>query len=134
MTLTLDKDKQDYAQLLTNALPKIIETEAEYDQALGQVETLVFKAEKSLAEQALLKLLVLLIEQYEDTHHPIPTASPQAVLYHLMESNGVKQSDLVGVIGSSGVVSEVVNGKRGISKAQAKALGEFFGVDFSLFI
>jgi HTH-type transcriptional regulator / antitoxin HigA len=41
---------------------------------------------------------------------------------------------LVGVIGSSGVVSEVINGKRSISKAQAKALGEYFKVSPSLFI
>ncbi len=40
----------------------------------------------------------------------------------------------VGIIGSKGVVSEVVNGKREISKAQAKALGDFFHVDAGLFI
>jgi HTH-type transcriptional regulator / antitoxin HigA len=41
---------------------------------------------------------------------------------------------LVGVIGSRGVVSEIVNGKRSISKAQAKALGQLFDVSPSLFI
>ncbi|RUR74856.1 type II toxin-antitoxin system HigA family antitoxin [Chlorogloeopsis fritschii PCC 9212] len=53
---------------------------------------------------------------------------------HLMEVRGIKQSDLVGIIGSKGVVSEIVNGKRGISKAQAKALAEFFHVSLELFI
>ncbi|MEO0843436.1 MAG: helix-turn-helix domain-containing protein, partial [Cyanobacteria bacterium J06643_5] len=52
----------------------------------------------------------------------------------LMEQKGIKQSDLIGIIGSKGVISEVVNGKREISKAQAKALGEFFNVDAGLFI
>ncbi|MGB5631730.1 MAG: hypothetical protein WBM44_06025 [Waterburya sp.] len=56
------------------------------------------------------------------------------MLLHLMESNGIKQENLVGVIGSRGVVSEVVNGKRSISKAQAKTLAEFFSVDVGLFI
>jgi HTH-type transcriptional regulator/antitoxin HigA len=51
-----------------------------------------------------------------------------------MESSGTRQADLVGIIGSSGVVSEVVNGKRAISKAQAKALGEYFNLSPSLFI
>ena len=51
-----------------------------------------------------------------------------------MESSGTRQIDLVGIIGSSGVVSEIVNGKRGISKAQAKALSEYFKVSSSLFI
>ncbi len=43
-----------------------------------------------------------------------------------MDARGLKQSDLVEVISSKRVVSEIVNGKRSISKAQAKALGEFF--------
>jgi HTH-type transcriptional regulator / antitoxin HigA len=51
-----------------------------------------------------------------------------------MESSGTRQADLVGIIGSSGVVSEVIDGKRSISKAQAKALGEYFKVSPSLFI
>jgi HTH-type transcriptional regulator/antitoxin HigA len=51
-----------------------------------------------------------------------------------MESSGTRQADLVGIIGSSGVVSEVVNGKRAISKAQAKALGDYFKISPSLFI
>jgi HTH-type transcriptional regulator / antitoxin HigA len=51
-----------------------------------------------------------------------------------MEARGLKQADLVGIIGSSGVTSEVVNGKREISKTQAKALGDFFQVDPGLFI
>ncbi|WP_414619404.1 helix-turn-helix domain-containing protein [Calothrix sp. CCY 0018] len=51
-----------------------------------------------------------------------------------MEQKDIKQSDLVGVIGSKGVVSEVVNSKREISKSQAKALGDFFNVDAGLFV
>jgi HTH-type transcriptional regulator / antitoxin HigA len=59
-----------------------------------------------------------------------------------IETSGKRQSDLVGTIlvlrgsanGSSSVVSEIVNGKRTISKAQAKKLGEIFQVSPSLFI
>ena len=56
------------------------------------------------------------------------------MLLHLMDAGGIKQENLVGVIGSRGVVSEVVNGKRSISKALLKALAEFFSVDVGLFI
>jgi antitoxin component HigA of HigAB toxin-antitoxin module len=48
--------------------------------------------------------------------------------------SGTRQADLVGIIGSNGVVSEVVNGKRAISKAQTKALGDYFKISASLFI
>jgi HTH-type transcriptional regulator / antitoxin HigA len=51
-----------------------------------------------------------------------------------MEARQLKQIDLVDVIGSKGIVSEIVNGKREISKSQAKALGEFFNISPALFI
>ena len=85
-------------------------------------------------KDSFLDLLTLLISNYEDKHFPIPEGDPVEVLRHLMESQDLKQEDLVGVIGSRGVVSEVVNGKRSISKAQAKALAEYFGVDVGCFI
>ena len=77
---------------------------------------------------------MILIEKFEEEHYPIPQGTPHSMLLHLMEAQNLKQEDLVGVIGSRGVVSEVVNGKRDISKNQAKTLAEFFSVDVSLFI
>jgi HTH-type transcriptional regulator/antitoxin HigA len=77
---------------------------------------------------------VTLIEAYEAHNYPMEQSPPHEILQHIMESSGIRQADLVGVIGSSGVVSEVVNGKRSISKAQAKALGDYFKVSPTLFI
>lgn len=51
-----------------------------------------------------------------------------------MEAHDLKQADLVGIVGPRGVVSEVVNGKRDICKAQASALSQIFYVDVGLFI
>jgi HTH-type transcriptional regulator / antitoxin HigA len=51
-----------------------------------------------------------------------------------MAASGTRNVDLIGIIGNSGVVSEVVNGKRNISLAQAKNLGEFFKISPTLFI
>ena len=56
------------------------------------------------------------------------------MLKFFMEDRGIKQADLLPVFGSSGITSEVVNGKRSISKAQAKKLAEFFKVSVELFI
>ena len=53
---------------------------------------------------------------------------------YLMEQRGLKQADLVPVLGSRAQVSDLVNGKRGISKAQVKALAEYFGVSAELFL
>ena len=113
--------------------PKVITSEAENDAALAVAEELAHRPNKSPEENALLELLVIWIKKFEEEAYPIPISSPLNMLKHLMEARDLKQEDLVGIIGSRGVVSEVINGKRSISKAQAIALGKFFHVDTGLF-
>jgi HTH-type transcriptional regulator / antitoxin HigA len=132
MTLTFNPNT--YRNLLFETAPKVIESEAEYEQALTMTEQLHFKKNRFPEETALYLLLVTLIEAYETENYPMEPSTPHEILQHLMESSGTRQADLVGIVGSSGVVSQVVNGKRAISKAQAKALGEYFKLPSSLFI
>ncbi|MEO0012924.1 MAG: hypothetical protein RLZZ535_1313 [Cyanobacteriota bacterium] len=132
MTFTFDTNV--YGNLLAKFVPKVIETEEEYDRALAVAEKLTFAKNRTPEEKALHRLLVTLIEAYESEHYPIDKSLPHEILQHLMEVSDTRQADLVGIIGSSGVVSEVVNGKRAISKAQAKALSEYYKVSPSLFI
>jgi HTH-type transcriptional regulator / antitoxin HigA len=135
MTLTFNQNQ--YVDLLARYQPKVITTKAEYKQALAAAEHFVFKKERTLEELALYELVVMLIENYETKHHPMhewENHSPHEMLQYLLETSGRKQADLIGLIGSSGVVSEVVTGKRSISKTQAKKLGEIFKVSPSLFI
>ena len=132
MNLTINP--QAYTQLLALYQPKIIKTEEENDRAIALAEELEHRTNRTLEEDTILELLVTLIEKFEAEHYPIPEGTPHQMLLHLMEASGIKQENLVGVIGSRGVVSEVVNGKRSISKAQAKALAAMFSVDVGLFI
>ncbi|HAC63900.1 MAG TPA: transcriptional regulator [Cyanothece sp. UBA12306] len=132
MTLTFNQDT--YRCLLFEMAPKIIESEDEYQQALTLAEKLTFQKNLTPEETAIYQLLVTLIEVYETQNFPMDSSTPQEIIRHLIEASGTRQADLVGIIGSSGVVSEVVNGKRAISKAQAKALGDYFNLDPSLFI
>jgi HTH-type transcriptional regulator / antitoxin HigA len=131
--MMLTFDRATYSSLLAEVAPKVIETEEEYDRFLAVAERLTFAKNRTPEERILYKLLVTLIEVYETENYPIES-EPHEILQHIMESSGTRQADLVGIIGSSGVVSEVVNGKRAISKAQAKALGDYFKVSPSLFI
>lgn len=118
---------------MTLATP--IKTEEEYEQALQVFEPLFFKKNRTPEERALFLLLRTLIEKYEEEHYPIPAVSPHEMLQHILEYSGLRQADLVEMgLGSSGVVSEIVNGKRAISKAQAKILADRFKVSPSLFI
>ena len=114
----------------------MIETKEEFERADTEVGRLLKKGYNNLSveEKRLLALLSRLIEDYEDRTFPIPDSLPHRTLQFLMKQNDLRQADLVVIIGSRGRVSEVVNGKRAISKTQAKALGEFFKVSPELFI
>ena len=114
--------------------PKVITNDAENEQAIAIAEELAHRNNRTSEESALYELLIALIEKYENDTYPMGETTPLSMLLHLMEVRGLKQADLIDVIGSSGVVSEIINGKREISKAQAKALGDFFNTDAGLFI
>ena len=83
---------------------------------------------------SLLEIIATLIEQYESGSTPIEDAEPRTVLGYLMEQRELKQTDLRAEIGSQGVVSEILNGKREINARQAKALAERFGVSAAVFL
>ena len=76
----------------------------------------------------------MLIEAYETKHYPMPTSTPQEVLLHILEASGIDRADLVGKLGSSDEVSEIIAGERVINQAQAKILGNMFKVSPNLFI
>ncbi|MDJ0728593.1 MAG: transcriptional regulator [Crocosphaera sp.] len=127
-------NEEAYRNLLVEIAPKVIESEEEYQQLLTITEKLTFKKNRTVEETKIYRLLVTLIEAYETENYPIEDCEPYEILQHLMEVSGTRQADLIGILGSSGVVSEVVNGKRSISKAQAKALGDYFNLSANLFI
>lgn len=126
---------EKYSALLVMALPQVIESEEELERVEEIINKLLSKGENlPPEEEKLLDLLSDLIEKYEDEHYPFPEAAPNEILKFLMEDRELKQKDLVHIFGSTGITSEVVNGKRSISKAQAKKLAEFFKVSVELFI
>ena len=78
--------------------------------------------------------MTVLIDEYEGRRYPIRKAGPRQTLLHLMEARKLAQKDLWRVFGSKGITSEVVHGKRSISKTQARKLADFFRVSADLFI
>jgi HTH-type transcriptional regulator/antitoxin HigA len=129
-------DAVRYSRLMAEVAPKVIKTEAENDAALVIVERLMEKGDdgRSPEEEAALELLTMLIEQFEEEAYPVPAGDPVGALRFLMESNDLKAADLVDEIGSRAKVSEILSGKRSISKEQAKRLGERFRVSPAVFI
>ena len=139
MTLTISR--ASYIDLLDRyeISPKIIETQSEYEHFLAATENLLSKrSSRTETENSLFHLLVKLIRDYEKKTYALQDwiqTTPHEFLQHLMESRGLKQVELGSAIGlSKGHTSAIVNGKREISKATAKKLGEFFNVSASAFI
>jgi len=132
--MTFNAEK--YIRLLTTAIPRVIDSEAEYERLEPIFERLLDKGGKrSPEEDALFDLLANLMEDYERrTLEPIPDASPVEMLEYLMKENDLKQKDLAEIFGGQSVVSDVLRGKRGINKEQAKKLGEKFSVSPAAFI
>ena len=127
-------DEKSYGRLLRRALPHVIRSEDEYQRLANELLRLDEKEHASVEEDELAELLTVLIEEYEARRYPIKGAGPRQILQHLMEARNLTQKDLAKVFGSKGLASEVCNGKRAISKMQAKKLADFFNVRADLFI
>jgi HTH-type transcriptional regulator / antitoxin HigA len=112
-----------------------LRNEQEYERAVERLNRLL--DEVGTDEQhplyTLLDTLGTLIYAYEEEHHPIPECSGVDVLRFLMDEHGLTQSDLP-EIGSQGVVSEVLRGKRELNIRQIRALARRFQVSPAVFI
>jgi HTH-type transcriptional regulator/antitoxin HigA len=126
-------DEKEYAGLLSRTLPRVIHTEKENEHYTATLEALLSKRRRTKEESRLAELLTLLIEDFEDRNYSLPAAPPVGIVRHLMESNGLRQVDLVDIFGSASIVSEVLNGKRELAKAHIEKLSRRFNVSPELF-
>ncbi len=81
----------------------------------------------------LLEIVGTLIEAYENEYMPDTEVSPIERLKYLMEEHGLKQKDLR-ELGSPGVISEILSGKRDLNKRHIKALARRFNCSPAVFI
>ena len=124
-----------YGKLLARTLPRVIETKQENERMIAELEKLDTRGRPLTAEEGkLAQLMTVLIQQFEETHYPLGHARPVEALSVLMEERKFRQRDLIRVLGSSSVISDILNGKRSISKTHARKLAGFFHVPVSLFI
>jgi HTH-type transcriptional regulator/antitoxin HigA len=126
-------DENEYSGLLSQTLPHVIHTEAENERCTAALEALTFKSIKTDEEQRLIELLTLLIEDFEERLYALPPSTPIDIVRHLMDANGLRQADMVDVFGTPSVASEVLNGKRALSKKHIAKLAQRFHVSPELF-
>lgn len=112
-----------------------IRNEREYDLAVKRLNNLLDEigANERHPLYGLLDTLGTLIYVYEEEHHPMPKSNGAEVLRFFMEEHDLKQSDL-SEIGSQGVVSEILSGKRELNVRQIRDLAKRFHVSPAVFI
>jgi HTH-type transcriptional regulator/antitoxin HigA len=112
-----------------------IRNERDYDLAVERLNTLLDEvgADERHPLYGLLDTLGTLIRVYEEQHHPMPTVSGAEMLRFFMAEHDLAQADL-SEIGSQGVVSEILNGKRELNVRQIRALATRFHVSPAVFI
>ncbi|MCL4872214.1 MAG: transcriptional regulator [Anaerolineae bacterium] len=112
-----------------------IRNEAEYDQAFDRLNTLLDEVgtDENHPLYGLLDTLGTVIQAYEETHYPMPASSGADMLRHFMAEHHLTQSDL-SEVGSQGVVSEILCGKRELNVRQTRALAQRFQVSPAVFV
>lgn len=126
---------QEYRRLRGRVPLGNFRTKKEYERAVEMLDAIldeIGEDEKHpMAELA--DAIAVFVERYEDEHAGFPAWKPAEVLRFLMQEHGLRQSDLL-EIGSQGVVSEVLAGKRELNIRQIKKLAKRFGVSPAVFV
>ena len=112
-----------------------VRNEQEYDLAVERLNGLLDEigTDEQHPLYTLLDTLGTVLHAYEEKYHPMPECSSAAMLDFLMDEHGLTQSDLPEV-GSQGVVSEILHGKRELNVRQIRVLSKRFNVSPAVFI
>jgi len=90
---------------------KPIKNEKDYTDTLNQIESLM-SDKPNTPQMDELEVLTTLVEAYEEQHYKIDAPDPIEAIKFRMEQEGLKQKDLISIVGSKSRVSEVLNKKR----------------------
>jgi HTH-type transcriptional regulator/antitoxin HigA len=112
---------------------EIIKTEKQYNEALDRMEK-IFDAPSNSKDGNDAELLALLIEEYEKERYKIESPDPISAIKIRMEEMELKQKDLIGIIGSKGIVSEVLNKKRKLTVEMIRKLSEKLNITASVLV
>jgi HTH-type transcriptional regulator / antitoxin HigA len=131
MALTLDSIA--YGQLLSQFQPQPIETSEEYKSARLAILNLVKQGNLSPEQKTLIKLLTLLMREYDLRQPQHSPAKPHEILEHLIESNSISFEEIVIKLGDRATLSSILAGDVPITPQQAQVLADIFKVSPSLF-
>ncbi|MES2621846.1 MAG: transcriptional regulator [Bacteroidota bacterium] len=113
---------------------KVIKSKSQYKAYCNELETLLHSRAKSKAAKDEVDLLTLLIETWDEAHNGFATHDPVSLLKTLMEERGIKAVALADKLKvSKGLVSDILNYKKGMSKEIIRGLSNLFAVAHEAF-
>lgn len=108
---------------------RTLRDEAEYQAALKTVRPFFdMEPAAGTAEAERFDALVLLIEEYEARHYPVPRATPVDVLKSVMAANNYSRADLIEIVGSKSRAADLLNGRREINLEQIRKISKAWAI------
>jgi HTH-type transcriptional regulator/antitoxin HigA len=128
------KQPDTYFALVRRFPLTVIANDKHLDRATALIDELLDRPTRDAGEQAYLDALTTLVECYESEHVPMRTVGGVAVLRNLMADNDLTQAELSRQTGiAESALSEVLSGKRRLSRGHVGRLARYFGTDAGMF-
>lgn len=110
-------------------LYRVIKTEKQYFEYCNVLEELLNLKKKNRKHEDAIELLTVLIEKWDEDHHPSKSTNPVELLKYLMQENKLKAIDLANLLEiSKSLVSDILNYRRGLSKEVIRKLADRFSM------
>ena len=123
-----------YLKLIRKFPLRPIRSEAELDQAIAIIDSLLDRGKSQRAAEDYLDVLGDLVERYETQTKPLEPLPDRAMLRFLIESKDVSQTQVAHETGiANSTISEVLRGKRRLSRAHVERLADYFHVSAAVF-
>lgn len=124
-----DPERDHYLDLVRRFSLRPLRSDEELAQAIEVIDSLIIRGDLDSGEQDYLDVLTDLVEKYENDEYPTPPVSDAAMLRHLIEARGITQSRLAADVDIPvSTISEILAGKRKLSRRHIGALAKYFNI------
>lgn len=134
MTTGLKTPSNYYMELITAFPPRPIANEAELIATQNQINSILDKGKLTQDDRDYLKVLGLLVYDYENKHEPMPILKGSELLQALLEESNLQPKDLVTIFEIESAILDVLNGNRQLTAEQIQKLAAFFQISPNAFV
>lgn len=115
-----------YLELITSFPPRSIKSEVELIATQARINFILDKGQLNQDERDYIKILGMLVDEYEEKHEPMPKIKGIELLKALLEETNLQPKDLVTIFGSETIILDVLQGKKQMTEEQAQKLNSSF--------